>query len=857
VESLLHIGLTNAVAAAVLAILVVLITQRWQNPHLAHAMWLIVLFRLVAPPLLPISVPLPDWLATTVAGNLVSMQSSPQSTAGRATPERSTEAAIVNSQASTASAASTTRDPAPFRAGTALRTNLVDIRADVPTSDLPRASAANTITVADALVGIWIAGTVFYIVIIGWRVRRFASALRRLGCEQPLALQAEVSAIAATIRLVRVPRLAVVDGLFPPMIWCGRRATLLVPRSIIDGFEPSKRRLLLLHELMHVRRGDHLVRWFAIAVLALSWWNPIAWWAVRRLQNAEEECCDAAVLFYHPQGSRDYGETLLLMSERLSHVALPAAAVSIGVERKSQLKRRMTMILDDHRWPRLSRRQRAALLACGFAFVAVSWKLYAAQAMSPNERGRSAETASLPEPGIGVPAVSHPSGVSLPARGIQPKDAFVAQATPPVADTPTAAVTSSNASGPATKAEASTGKGPAARTESAPPKSVSKSPPHSSTPAVPSIERVTTAVARPRPAYLTAKPVSPAPGDDELHKLEKERYNAALNSLQSIFRSAEEGVAHPFDVVTAGRTLLAADLALHQGQDVVDVYKRYLELTQSVENWTQSLWKTGQLRIEDRDAAREAVLDAQIKLLQAERRTPAVNEPAKADRQAVVTVELRKAELQAAAATIAQAEADLKGAMASLKYQDVKFARFKTLHERQEMGDLALEKSRADLDSAQASMEAARAVIEHAKALYAVKQAELAMAQAQVQLLQMERAPAAFPMTAKPDLHEAAVQIKQGELRAVQATVTEGEAQLKRAQAYAIFRKIQLRRIEDLFKQKAIDERLVEEARKADAAAQRDVEAAATSLQRSKAQLHVKQLDVLIELSRPSSAKGN
>jgi beta-lactamase regulating signal transducer with metallopeptidase domain len=136
--------------------------------------------------------------------------------------------------------------------------------------------------------------------------------------------------IAQSIGLRRTPRLTVVEGALPPMVWSGWRPILLVPQRIVESIDPSQRRLLLLHELLHIRRGDHLVRWLAVAILALYWWNPVAWWAVRRLQNAEEECCDADVLSFHPHQCETYGEALLAVSEFVSSGSLPAAAVSIG-----------------------------------------------------------------------------------------------------------------------------------------------------------------------------------------------------------------------------------------------------------------------------------------------------------------------------------------------------------------------------------------------------------------------------------------------------------------------------------------------------------------------------------------------
>ena len=62
-EHLLQFGLSNAVAAAVLAVLATVATRVWRNPHFAYALWLVVLLRLVAPPLLPVGVPVPQWMA--------------------------------------------------------------------------------------------------------------------------------------------------------------------------------------------------------------------------------------------------------------------------------------------------------------------------------------------------------------------------------------------------------------------------------------------------------------------------------------------------------------------------------------------------------------------------------------------------------------------------------------------------------------------------------------------------------------------------------------------------------------------------------------------------------------------------
>ena len=118
---------------------------------------------------------------------------------------------------------------------------------------------------------------------------------------------------------------------------------------------------------------DHLVRWFEVGVVGLYWWNPVAWWAVARLQQAEEDCCDAAILVAHPHDSARYGETLVSVAQFLSAGTLPTPSLSLGVARNGHIKRRLTMILHGPRWPELSTTRLAAFCLLGAALVAVTW----------------------------------------------------------------------------------------------------------------------------------------------------------------------------------------------------------------------------------------------------------------------------------------------------------------------------------------------------------------------------------------------------------------------------------------------------------------------------------------------------
>src|SRR5205085_2360482 len=81
------------------------------------------------------------------------------------------------------------------------------------------------------------------------------------------------------------------------------RPRVLLPAALWARLSEAQRDALLLHELAHLRRGDHWVRRLELAVLGLYWWLPTVWWARREIQRAEEECCDAWVVWASPRSA--------------------------------------------------------------------------------------------------------------------------------------------------------------------------------------------------------------------------------------------------------------------------------------------------------------------------------------------------------------------------------------------------------------------------------------------------------------------------------------------------------------------------------------------------------------------------
>src|SRR5262249_14005005 len=161
----------------------------------------------------------------------------------------------------------------------------------------------------------------------GWRLRRF---LRRLDGVPPASAEVQELArcLADRIGLRRCPTVWLVPAPVSPMLMAlGRRVRLLVPAALWAELGPEQRETLLLHELAHLRRGDPWVRRLELVVLGLYWWHPVVWRVRRALQEAEEQCCDAWVVWAKPESAAEYAETLVATVAFLSRAR---SAVPVG-----------------------------------------------------------------------------------------------------------------------------------------------------------------------------------------------------------------------------------------------------------------------------------------------------------------------------------------------------------------------------------------------------------------------------------------------------------------------------------------------------------------------------------------------
>jgi beta-lactamase regulating signal transducer with metallopeptidase domain len=170
-----------------------------------------------------------------------------------------------------------------------------------------------------------------------WPVVSALLLLRLLfGIVRIARLQRHARPLNAAAEEVRMPRgvaLRITEALAMPLTWGWRRPAILLPATSVS-WPAALRRHVLLHELAHVRRRDALTQCVAQLALALFWFNPLLWLAVRRMREEAEHACDDHVL---RSGERPsvYAETLVqLVGVQTGASAFPALSAGTELERR-------------------------------------------------------------------------------------------------------------------------------------------------------------------------------------------------------------------------------------------------------------------------------------------------------------------------------------------------------------------------------------------------------------------------------------------------------------------------------------------------------------------------------------------
>ncbi|HZT42032.1 MAG TPA: M56 family metallopeptidase [Chthonomonadaceae bacterium] len=152
-----------------------------------------------------------------------------------------------------------------------------------------------------------------------------------------------------------------------PMTWGVLRPVVLLP-ALAEDWTEERLRVVLLHEMAHVRRGDWLTQRLAQAICLLYWFHPPVWLLARRLRIESERACDDCVLSAGVPAV-DYARHLLAVV-RTTQGAQAVLAPTVAMAQASQIEQRLRAILAARR-DRRAMTRRMLFLALGIAAAAL------------------------------------------------------------------------------------------------------------------------------------------------------------------------------------------------------------------------------------------------------------------------------------------------------------------------------------------------------------------------------------------------------------------------------------------------------------------------------------------------------
>jgi len=394
----------TTLVAAVLAVVAILASRlRSAGPSVRHALWLVVLIKLLTPPL--VSWPWAahwrgaDWPTTAPVG--IHTVAVVDSEGPRSAPEPAKTTSLAG--------ASEGINPARTQIGVSTAASrevageVAHVVAMLEVPAEPRRSWAWWLAVLEPavlqrwMVSGWLAVSVVLGVGQSIRIIRFRRRLRE-AVPAPDNLIDEAERIGWWLG-VRVPELLVVPDLGTPLLWCLGRPQLLLPGRLVKTLTLDRWRAILTHELAHLRRRDHWISRLELVAGLVWWWNPLYWLTRARLDAEAELACDAWVVWALPKDRLSYAEVLFDICT-LS-LARPLAP-TLGVAGSGRFfERRLTMILHDHVPCRLS--PLGLLGACLLVLFALpSWSAARPASLDREDELASASITPTPDQGSAV-----------------------------------------------------------------------------------------------------------------------------------------------------------------------------------------------------------------------------------------------------------------------------------------------------------------------------------------------------------------------------------------------------------------------------------------------------------------------
>jgi beta-lactamase regulating signal transducer with metallopeptidase domain len=234
------------------------------------------------------------------------------------------------------------------------------------------------------------------------------------------------------LRMRRSPAI-LIHASYGPLLLDGLAPAIILPSALLRSAGDAELRMVLAHELAHLKRRDYFWNSAVALVQTLFFFHPLAWLAGRQHRLTQEVACDEMTLRATGASVRDYAELLLNVAS--GHCAKKWSPGALGVLGSGiAFERRLSML------QQLGTRSRAQTMGAGVAATVVAlcglapWRVVAQPASPGAAKSIPSSTAgkagpNTVEPMAGAVAALKSAPTPGEASSVAWEDVLLLQAT--------------------------------------------------------------------------------------------------------------------------------------------------------------------------------------------------------------------------------------------------------------------------------------------------------------------------------------------------------------------------------------------------------------------------------------------
>lgn len=212
------------------------------------------------------------------------------------------------------------------------------VQANQPTST----NSKLNITWEMVLITIWLIGIAVMLTQIGVLMLKLRKRIK-IAKTIPAQWQGIADQLQTELGFKRSVRIVMIEH-FPSPALCGGIKPVIVLPCEMDGKGEESIRFALLHEMTHIKRGDHIVSMLLLLLRAVYWFNPVVWLMMKQMRLDIETACDSCLTKSMPAlAKKRYAGTMLSMyaQEQIRYVL----GMSMGQTKKTAERRLRGMFM--------------------------------------------------------------------------------------------------------------------------------------------------------------------------------------------------------------------------------------------------------------------------------------------------------------------------------------------------------------------------------------------------------------------------------------------------------------------------------------------------------------------------------